>query len=345
MKRELVILKDILLFIVMAFITTAFMWVLFSPGSDPAIMGKTRVALLIGEIIAAFLESLFLILIARTGAGLLFYARKKTMASIGVTLLIVFCILLAVCVLSTLSAFLFMRVTAYYNRFHFMYSVLLLGLLSLIYLIVFVLHRYSKEYSAKEIEWLSEQKKNLEYEQLALKYKTDNHFLLNGLSILSSLIDKDREKASAFLKSLCSLSEKITRVSDLHLITLFEEFEIIDNYLDLMNIRTGNAIRVNIDRKLKNMDADIVPLALQLLIENAIKHNAYSEESPLLIDISETDGGVRVRNRKRPVAEDSFSMKTGLKILSDKCMTEMKKAIEVENGIEFFSVTVPIRYE
>ena len=129
-------------------------------------------------------------------------------------------------------------------------------------------------------------KENMSARFLALKNQISPHFLFNNLSVLSSLVESRPEKSSEFIQQLSLCYRYILEQADLHQISLREEMKFLETYTYLLRTRFTEKMRMDV--RLSQEDLDhyaIIPLTLQLLIENAIKHNTMSLNNPLLISI------------------------------------------------------------
>jgi two-component system, LytTR family, sensor kinase len=148
-------------------------------------------------------------------------------------------------------------------------------------------------------------------EQLALQYETlksqvNPHFLFNSLNAVTSLISTDPDKAILFVKKLSEVFRYVLEQKDNELTTLDAELDFLESYIFLQKIRFGENLEVNIEVPERNRY--IIPLSLQMLIENAIKHNVVSKEFPLTIQISSKNGEYLVVSnnlRKKPVIGSS----------------------------------------
>lgn len=159
--------------------------------------------------------------------------------------------------------------------------------LSVVLLVALVL--YSNEFfhswreAVKSEEKLKHEKLALQYE--ALKNQVNPHFLFNSLNTLTSLIGNDDEKATRFVKQLSNIYRYVLEHKDREIVPLETEMQFISNYIDLMKIRFGDNLKVNYDIP-KGKQYKVIPLSIQILIENTIKHNIVSSEKPLTIRIS-----------------------------------------------------------
>lgn len=129
------------------------------------------------------------------------------------------------------------------------------------------------------------QKENLQSQFEVLKQQVNPHFLFNSLNVLTSLIKVDAELAESFTERLSKVYRYVLENKDKDLVTLATEMDFIRAYVFLLDIRFSKKVFVSINIEEKNLDSYVVPLALQLLIENAIKHNTFSRKTPLKIEI------------------------------------------------------------
>jgi LytS/YehU family sensor histidine kinase len=147
--------------------------------------------------------------------------------------------------------------------------------------------------SVKNEESLEREKLALQYE--ALKNQVNPHFLFNSLNTLTGLIGKDAERAQLFVKQLSDIYRYILEQKDRELVPLETELNFVDNYISLMKIRFGKNLKVE-----KNIPSGksyrIIPLSLQMLVENAIKHNIISREKPLNIIMELNKECLQVKN-------------------------------------------------
>ena len=164
------------------------------------------------------------------------------------------------------------------------------------------------------------QQEELKRAHLALQYQSLKdqvrpHFLFNSLSSLATLINTDTEKATQFVHRLSDVYRYVLEQRENELVPLKDDLKFMQDYIFLQKIRFGNNLRVE-----TNLDMDqnrmVIPLSLQMLVENAIKHNEISREHPLVIEITSTGNGhVIVKNnlQRREVSEASLG--TGLENL------------------------------
>ena len=143
----------------------------------------------------------------------------------------------------------------------------------------------TKELTKANTQLLKLQKENLQSQFDVLKQQVNPHFLFNSLNVLTSLIRLEPELAEKFTEHLAKVYRYVLENKDNELVTLCTEMSFLDAYIFLINIRFMDKVQVNIRVSEEKKNHRIIPLAMQLLIENAIKHNAMSKKSPLVIDI------------------------------------------------------------
>ncbi len=143
----------------------------------------------------------------------------------------------------------------------------------------------TKELTKANTQLLKLQKENLQSQFDVLKQQVNPHFLFNSLNVLTSLIRLEPELAEKFTEHLAKVYRYVLENKDNELVSLNTELSFLDAYIFLINIRFMDKVVVNIRIPDEKKNHRIIPLAMQLLIENAIKHNAMSKKSPLVIDI------------------------------------------------------------
>jgi ligand-binding sensor domain-containing protein len=152
-----------------------------------------------------------------------------------------------------------------------------------------------RERGLTKIVLLQQERMMFEYEHL--KSQVNPHFLFNSLNALSILIEEKRENASAYAMNLADLYRNMLTHGKNDVITLKEEVKILYDYVQIQQTRFGEAFRVHIEIPAEVLDTGkIIPLALQILVENAIKHNVVSAASPLVVYIEVKGDEVIVRN-------------------------------------------------
>jgi sensor histidine kinase YesM len=181
---------------------------------------------------------------------------------------------------------------------------------------------------------------NLQTSLMALKSQVDPHFLFNNFSILSDLIEENPKDAHIFLDNLSRVYRyKLVNMTT-DLVTLNDEMKMLRSYISLINSRFGDAIKVNMPDDIPSKK--LPPLALQLLVENAIKHNAHSRQNPLIINITISNDAISVSNAIMPLSSTESSTGLGLKNLQARYELLAGKKIEIYNNGQEFKTTIPL---
>ena len=179
-------------------------------------------------------------------------------------------------------------------------------------------------------------------EMIALRKELDPHFIFNSLNTLSQLIRQDVNKAYQFNQKLAEVYKYFVVNRTKEIVPLQNEIDFIGNYFYLLQIRYG--AKLNLNMSLSNIDSGIfiIPSALQLLIENAIKHNKFSLEHPLDIFIQMCHEYITVQNNVIPQSSYVDSTRVGLRNLNSQYLILSKKHIVTEKHENLFTVKLPV---
>lgn len=183
---------------------------------------------------------------------------------------------------------------------------------------------------------------NLQNELSALRNQVNPHFLFNSLNTLSLLIRQDQSKAERFIQKLSFLYRYILQSKDQDLVTLEEELGFLESYLYLIRQRYDSKFTsiINVDPKYYN--SQIPSLSLQLLLENAVKHNEISKRNPLEVLIYTEDNFVVVKNKLQARKLASESTNIGLSNLQSRFKLLLNKDIRIVKDDTHFTVKLPI---
>jgi len=182
---------------------------------------------------------------------------------------------------------------------------------------------------------------NLIFQNETLKNQINPHFLFNSLNTISSLIHSQPESAENFINNLSSVYRYILENSQKDKVKLKSELEFITDYFNLHKIRDEEKIILTIDTKNED-EYEILPVSLQIMIENAIKHNLATRENPLRISIFIEDKFIVVRNNLQKKATQMNSMKTGLKNLAERVKLITGGVLIIEETNADFVVKIPL---
>lgn len=176
----------------------------------------------------------------------------------------------------------------------------------------------------------------------ALKQQIDPHFMFNNFSILSELIMEDRRLAVKFLDKLSKVYRYVIQNYDRDTVPVADELAFLDSYLYLMEMRYEGAVAVSVSSELRHAEGRIPPVCLQLLVENAVKHNSFSEEKPLFICLSTDGDNITVRNSISPLSSEVRSTGVGQRNIFERYALLCGLKPSVSNNGEVYSVSIPI---
>lgn len=176
----------------------------------------------------------------------------------------------------------------------------------------------------------------------SLKNQIDPHFLFNSLNVLSSLIEENPENAQRFTTSLSKIYRYVLEQKDKELVTVQEELTFAKTYMNLLKMRFENSISFELPEDFNNDEAKVVPLSLQLLLENTIKHNVVSEQKPLHIKIYIADNYLIVENNLqiKEVLQDRRGV--GLQNIVNRYALISERKVLIEESSAYFKIKIPI---
>ena len=182
-----------------------------------------------------------------------------------------------------------------------------------------------------------------QYRYMKLKQQVNPHFLFNSLNILDCLVcEEQNEKASLYIHKLAGIYRYMIKSEEDEVVPLREELSFVEQYVDLLRIRFPEGFMVVMDIPQEHMGRFVLPCAIQLLIENATKHNAVNASEPLTIRIETDEKTVRVSNNIVPKFGKVESTGLGLKYLRQQYLDISGRQIAVEHGDKNFIVTLPL---
>jgi len=210
-------------------------------------------------------------------------------------------------------------------------------------LISFFLHarEFFLNWRKLELDAVQLRNENLTSKYESLKSQLDPHFLFNSLNVLTNLVYADADKSARFIKQLSEVYRYVLEVRSKELVPLEQELKFVESYLYLQQIRFGDKLRV--ENRLQGVAGSIPPLALQILVENAIKHNVISEDDPLTIKMYSENNEVIVENnlqRKALLTEGSTGI--GLDNITKRYEFLSDKKITLLDTSSAFIVKLPL---
>ena len=186
----------------------------------------------------------------------------------------------------------------------------------------------------------------------ALENQLSPHFVFNNFSILADLIEVDPKRASDYLMNLSKVYRYTLSHLDHDTVTLQEELAFLDRYLALLRQRFGEGIQVRISPDVATRQGKLPPAALQMLIENAIKHNEHTQARPLIIDVICNGQCISVSNRKQPITvadipdlnspQPNLSTNVGQHNIVERYRLLTSKKVVIRNTEDEYCVTIPL---
>lgn len=194
--------------------------------------------------------------------------------------------------------------------------------------------------AAIEAEKLKTERVASQYE--TLKNQVNPHFLFNSLNALTSLVYEDQDQAARFIKKLADVYRYVLDNQQKEVVPLEEELQFVKSYIFLQQMRFEDNLIVDIEVP-ADTEAMIPPLSLQMLIENAVKHNIISDDQPLYLQISvEQDKFLKVENNLQPKRTYEYSSGLGLQNIRSRYAYLSGKKVEVQDGPQHFTVRLPL---
>lgn len=176
----------------------------------------------------------------------------------------------------------------------------------------------------------------------SLKNQLDPHFLFNSLNVLTSLIEENPKKAEKFTTKLSKIYRYVLTQKNEDLVLATQELTFANTYTDLLKMRFEDALIFDIPEKLSNENLKIIPLSLQLLLENAVKHNVITSDKKLRIKIYEEENYLVIENNIHKKSTLEKSTKVGLQNIVDRYSLLTKSQVIIKNDNKTFSVRLPL---
>jgi len=223
---------------------------------------------------------------------------------------------------------------------HFFYIILSLGLATFLHAKDFMINwklAMTNESTKQEIVAKTETAK---FE--SLKSQLDPHFLFNSLNVLTSLIGENPHQAEKFTTKLSKVYRYVLEQRNKDLIPLMQEIKFANTYMELLGMRFEDAVKFDIPSSVSDENLKIVPLSLQLLLENALKHNVVSSSKPLTVRIYEQGSYLIIENNINPKEAIGKGTRVGLRNIADRYGLISDKNVIIENNHKIFKVSIPL---
>lgn len=230
--------------------------------------------------------------------------------------------------------------TASYQPMLIKLAIVLFILILIFEIIYFAIYSYYS-YTTLHIMAVKQERKQIELQLNALKSQLSPHFLFNSLNTVSSLVFKEKKRAQKFIRRLANMYQYTLKSYSEKLITLKEELDFVNDYIFLLETRFENKMTCSISVDEEDLTALVPPLAVQMLIENAVKHNQKDEENPLHITIQSNGKQIVVENNITSKPSNVTSFNIGLKNINSRYLLLHTEGIIISNG-KNFRVSLPL---
>ena len=181
----------------------------------------------------------------------------------------------------------------------------------------------------------------LSYQYEALRAQVNPHFLFNSLNVLSSLVYEDQAMAVKFIRQLGDVYRYVLDRKDSEVVTLKEELAFFEQFRSLLMIRFEKGLDVRVEAQAHD-DKYVIPMGLQLLLENAVKHNATTAGSPLVVTVKEEGGYLVVSNNLQLREGDPRVGGLGLENIKQRYAPLTDQPVRIEHNAENFTVSLPL---
>jgi sensor histidine kinase YesM len=195
-------------------------------------------------------------------------------------------------------------------------------------------------YSLAEAEKYKKESAEFEFEML--QAQINPHFLFNSLNTLSSLVYEDADKSSEFIRRLSDVYRHVLEARQKDLISISEELSFIKSFIFLLELRFDKKLSISIEIDQELFERKMAPLTLQMLIENAVKHNIVSDKRPLHVRVFNNDKYIIVENPLQPKTDKAKGNKMGLKNISNRYKALCGEDVVIVEDNEKFTVKVPV---
>ncbi len=222
-------------------------------------------------------------------------------------------------------------------------SLIIGTLVSLLLLTVEFGSQFFNQWKLSLVEVERYKKESLEAQLEVLKGQINPHFLFNNLSVLSSLVYIDQDKAVEFINQFSKVYRYVIESNNKELVTLSTEMEFIQSYIFLLNIRFGKNINFNINVNQSYNNYLVPPMALEIILENTIKHNEASNEKPLFVEINTSvQNYLTISNNLQLRHDVEPGTKLGLNNIKKRYHHYTDQPVIIKKSDDFFTVQIPL---
>ncbi|MEZ5351667.1 MAG: sensor histidine kinase [Bryobacteraceae bacterium] len=243
---------------------------------------------------------------------------------------------------STLLLWLWYRMTAAETDWNVLRATVLLTLIS----VFFIVHSYETVYLIRQrtydrIAYEKVERAKAQAELASLREQVDPHFMFNCLNTLAGLTEEDPERATEFTVAMANVYRYILRTREQDLVPLRDEMDFLRAYYSLLRLRFDDGVQLVTPSEAPS-GVLIPPAALQMALENAVKHNEFSGAQPLVVKVEWSDGEAVVTNAKSPRPRPAETAALGLRNLDERYRLTMQRPIQVLDAEGRFQLRLPL---
>jgi sensor histidine kinase YesM len=228
------------------------------------------------------------------------------------------------------------------NVMHFILSVIVSNIVTVVAACFHEAFAFYERWKKVTDEAEQLKRENLQSQLESLKSQVNPHFLFNSLNSLSSLISEDVQQAETFVDEMSKVYRYLLRNNEDDLTTLHAEMQFIQSYFHLLKTRYGESLQLHINIEELYLVYQLPPLTLQILVENAVKHNAMRKDQPLQIQIGTREGRLVVTNNLQRKYRQVSSNRIGLSNIAKKYKLLKQEDIMVKEDEREFAVIIPL---
>ncbi|AZQ65036.1 hypothetical protein EI427_22715 [Flammeovirga pectinis] len=199
-------------------------------------------------------------------------------------------------------------------------------------------------FSLQQMHYVKTKRKASELRLEALKDQLSPHYLFNSLNTVAYLVVSDANQAEKYIRSIAQTYQYVMKYANKPLITLANEIELVRAFAFQLQTRHGESVHISFAANLKNVMGSLPPLSIQMLVENAVKHNVLSDEKPVEIKVfyNEEQHAIDVKNNKTKTPRKRSSTKVGLENIKDRYLLMGQKNIQINQNDLSYSVQLPL---
>lgn len=220
-----------------------------------------------------------------------------------------------------------------------LFSVLLIAMLFIEYLVIAY-----QQYSSQHIIVIQNKRKASELRLEALKDQLSPHYLFNSLNTVAYLVTSNASQAEKYIRSIAKTYQYVMKYANQPLISIQDEIQLVKAFAFQLKTRHGESVSIEFDNELSLSNGKVPPLSIQMLVENAVKHNVLSDKEPIQIKVNydKNNKAVLVSNNITKAPRKRSSTKVGLENIKERYSLMQKGSIKIHQSSDKYIVTLPL---